>query len=63
MGSATRKVGGLGLGLSFVRRVAEDAGFPLSVTSKEGKGAEFSLDLPVSDAPPATRRGSRARPR
>ncbi|MCU1602165.1 MAG: Two-component sensor histidine kinase [Frankiales bacterium] len=61
-GSATRKVGGLGLGLSFVRRVAEDSGFPLSVASKEGKGAEFSLDLPVSDAP-ITRRGSRARPR
>ena len=62
-GSATRKVGGLGLGLSFVRRVAEDSGFPLSVASREGKGAEFSLDLPVSDAPPATRRASRARPR
>jgi two-component system sensor histidine kinase VicK len=61
-GSATRKVGGLGLGLSFVRRLAEDAGFPLAVSSKVGKGSEFSLDLPVSNAP-ATRRGSRAAPR
>ncbi|HUR15215.1 MAG TPA: ATP-binding protein [Mycobacteriales bacterium] len=47
-GSATRRVGGLGLGLSFVRRIADDAGFPLSVLSTEGKGAEFALDLPVA---------------
>lgn len=47
-GSATRKVGGLGLGLSFVRRLAEDAGFPLSVTSTPGKGSEFALDLPIA---------------
>jgi two-component system sensor histidine kinase VicK len=46
-GSATRRVGGLGLGLSFVRRLADDAGFPLTVLSVEGKGAEFALDLPV----------------
>ena len=54
-GSATRKVGGLGLGLSFVRRLAEDAGFPLTVTTRVGKGSEFSLDLPVSDAPASRR--------
>ncbi|MDX6218473.1 MAG: two-component system, OmpR family, phosphate regulon sensor histidine kinase PhoR, partial [Frankiales bacterium] len=68
-GSATRKVGGLGLGLSFVRRLAEDAGFPLTVWSRVGRGAEFALDLPVSDEPVpsrrrwATPRGSRATPR
>jgi two-component system sensor histidine kinase VicK len=45
-GSATRRVGGLGLGLSFVRRLADDAGFPLTVSSVEGKGSEFALDLP-----------------
>ena len=50
-GSATRRVGGLGLGLSFVRRLAEDAGFPLTVSTRLGKGSEFSLDLPVSEAP------------
>ena len=50
-GSATRRVGGLGLGLSFVRRLAEDAGFPLRVASEVGKGSEFSLDLPISDVP------------
>jgi signal transduction histidine kinase len=47
-GSATRRVGGLGLGLSFVRRIADDAGFPLSVLATDGKGAEFALDLPVA---------------
>jgi signal transduction histidine kinase len=64
-GSATRRVGGLGLGLSFVRRLAEDAGFPLSFTSTVGKGSEFSLDLPISDEPPAAKvsRVSRARRR
>ena len=51
-GSATRKVGGLGLGLSFVRRLAQDAGYPLTVHSRLGKGAEFSLDLPVTDEKP-----------
>jgi two-component system sensor histidine kinase VicK len=69
-GSATRKVGGLGLGLSFVRRLAEDAGLPLTVASVPGRGAEFSLDLPVSDEPVSApkrsrspRRASRAAPR
>ena len=60
-GSATRRVGGLGLGLSFVRRLAQDAGFPLSFTSTVGKGSEFWLDLPVSDQPlPKAPRASRA---
>ena len=58
-GSATRRVGGLGLGLSFVRRLAEDAGFPLSVSSTVGRGSEFALDLPIS-AEPVPRRASRA---
>jgi PAS domain S-box-containing protein len=66
-GSATRRVGGLGLGLSFVRRLAEDAGFPLGFASTLGKGSEFWLDLPISSEavpplPPA-RRASRAAPR
>ena len=62
-GSATRKVGGLGLGLSFVRRLAEDAGFPLTFSSRVGKGSEFGLDLPVTDEPGTPRRASRAAPR
>ena len=55
-GSATRRVGGLGLGLSFVRRLAEDAGFPLTVTTRVGRGAEFALDLPLAEAPSSTQR-------
>ncbi|MCW2681463.1 MAG: domain S-box, partial [Frankiales bacterium] len=59
-GSATRRVGGLGLGLSFVGRLAEDAGFPLHVESAPGRGSEFSLDLPAGeplpDRPPVRRR-------
>ncbi|MCU1595656.1 MAG: two-component system, OmpR family, phosphate regulon sensor histidine kinase PhoR, partial [Frankiales bacterium] len=45
-GSATRKVGGLGLGLSFVQRLAEDSGYQLTVHSRLGKGSEFALDFP-----------------
>jgi PAS domain S-box-containing protein len=63
-GSATRRVGGLGLGLSFVRRLAEDAGFPLSFTSTVGKGSEFGLELPISAEPvPPARPASRAKRR
>ena len=54
-GSDTRRVGGLGLGLAFVARLAQDAGFPLTVTSRTGKGSEFALDLPVSEEPPVAR--------
>ena len=66
-GSATRRVGGLGLGLSFVRRVAQDAGWTLSVVSPAagGKGAEFALEVPVSPEPvaPVSPRASRGAPR
>jgi signal transduction histidine kinase len=63
-GSATRRVGGLGLGLSFVRRLADDTGLSLSFASAVGKGSEFALDLPVSDQPaPTARRASPAKRR
>ncbi len=58
-GSATRRVGGLGLGLSFVRRVADDAGLLLTVTSQVGKGSEFALDLPAGATAPASRAARR----
>ncbi len=58
-GSATRRVGGLGLGLSFVRRLADDAGLPVTVTSAVGKGSEFSLDLPLAPVTSAVRRTRR----
>ncbi|MDQ3502864.1 MAG: ATP-binding protein, partial [Actinomycetota bacterium] len=65
-GSATRRVGGLGLGLSFVRRLAQDTGLPLTVVSSLGKGAEFALDLPFADppsppSPPPPRRPTKSR--
>ncbi|MCW2607115.1 MAG: domain S-box, partial [Frankiales bacterium] len=59
-GSATRRVGGLGLGLSFVRRVADDAGLPLTVSSHVGKGSEFALDLPPGERVPPAREVSPA---
>jgi PAS domain S-box-containing protein len=61
--SETRHVGGLGLGLGFVTRVAEQLGLRLQVASSPGHGAEFSLDLPAAaDAPqPRARRASAKR--
>ena len=46
--SETRRVGGLGLGLGFVSRVAARFGLPLSVETEPGKGSEFALELPVA---------------
>ena len=53
-GGATRRVGGLGLGLSFVSRLAQDAGYPLTVSSVPGEGSRFSLDLPTAGIRPAS---------
>ena len=46
-GYLTRQVGGLGLGLAIVRRIAEAHGGRVSVRSEEGKGSEFVLALPA----------------
>jgi signal transduction histidine kinase len=48
--SETRHVGGFGLGLAFVTRVAAALGVTLHVSSAPGRGAEFGLDLPVAGA-------------
>ena len=61
-GSATRQVGGLGLGLSFVRRVADEFGLRLGVASTPGRGASFWLDLPVATSAAGSARSPR-RPR
>ena len=44
----TRQVGGLGLGLSFVNRLAQEAGYPLTLRAAPGEGACFALDLPAA---------------
>ena len=42
----TRRVGGLGLGLAIVRRIAEAHDGTISVTSREGEGSVFTRSLP-----------------
>jgi len=46
-GSAARKCGGNGLGLTITKQLAELLGGALSVTSEPGQGSEFTLTLPV----------------
>lgn len=43
-----RHTGGTGLGLSIVRHVAQNHRGAVSVTSREGEGSSFALDLPLS---------------
>jgi signal transduction histidine kinase len=43
----SRKADGMGLGLAYVRKVAEEHGIRISVRSKKGKGAAFTLEFPA----------------
>lgn len=53
-GNAQRdRGGGLGLGLSIVRRLAQLMRLPLTLHSRPGQGTRFVLDLPVSSVQPA----------
>jgi signal transduction histidine kinase len=53
--------GGLGMGLYLAKRIAVLHGGDLTVDSRPGKGARFTLTLPVAktwSAPPAARPAS-----
>ncbi|MGE5177642.1 MAG: ATP-binding protein [Bacteroidota bacterium] len=47
-GSATRRIGGMGLGLALARELAEKMGGSLTVDSEIGNGSRFSLFLPAA---------------
>jgi len=56
----SREAGGSGLGLSIARRIAEAHGGSLTVSSEVGRGATFTLTLPLPLSPPETPLGQAA---
>lgn len=57
--AAAAHAGGLGLGLSIVRRMSQALGHELEFRSVPGKGTRFSVTLPLA-APPAETRSAAA---
>jgi len=54
--SRSRYSGGIGLGLTIARRLAEAHGGDISVVSQEGQGTEFRVVFPAGGADPAGHR-------
>ena len=48
----SRDTGGTGLGLAIVRHVASNHGGEITVTSREGEGSTFTLNLPLGGSHP-----------
>lgn len=59
-GGETREVGGLGLGLAFVKRAVEHIGGTVEVDSEVGVGTDVSIMLPEAPAGPPKPRGRAA---